>query len=112
MNENNLPRKKREFISKQTKFVIALASVAGTLGLWGIFSNADIQSVSQQSSQPEIPTLATLVTANTTTNGSVAVNNNLSSLPVVTQAPSTSVSSGMVNSYQPPIPLTNTRSSR
>lgn len=125
MNQNSLPRKKKELISKQVKYVIAAASVAGTMGLWGIFSKADVQTTTTQATDSALPTVATLVavdtnslaqidsTANNSGNLSASAgSDSLSSLPVVTQAPSASISSGQASTFQQPVPLTSTRSSR
>lgn len=116
MNQNNAPRKRKVFVSKTIKFVIAAASVASTVGLWGVFSKQNVQTVqadavlSGNSAMPTITALNTvnvskLVTTNTT-------NNPLAMLPVATQpATHASVSAGSVQILQP-APITQTRSSR
>ena len=115
--ENKAQHRKKDLISKQVKYMIAAASVAGTVGLWGIFSKADAQTSNVQSSDALAPTLATLVALNPSTdvNSSssvVAADNSLSALPVVTQAPAVSSSNGQANVYQAPVPMTRTRTSR
>lgn len=120
MNQNSLPRKKKEQISKQVKYAIAAASVAGTLGLWGIFSKGDVQVTTAQATDSALPTVATLVAvsqvnsndSNSGISSTTASSDSLNSLPVVTQAPSTSISSGQSSLYQQPVPMTSTRSSR
>jgi hypothetical protein len=61
MNQNSTPHKKKEFISKPLKFIVAAASVAGTLGLWGIFSQADMKTATVAATDTALPTVATLV---------------------------------------------------
>jgi outer membrane murein-binding lipoprotein Lpp len=117
MSQNITPHKKKEFVSKPLKFIIAAASVAGTLGLWGIFSKADVQATAVQGSNASFPTLATLVSvnANSVTNSSTnnaAANDSVSSLPAVTQPPTVSSYSAPVVTYNQPSPITSTRSSR
>ena len=116
MNQNNTPHKKKEFIPKRFKFVIAAASMASTLGLWGIFSQADLQNNGNQVVDIPLPTVATLVSVNiiptaNTGNTSVSANSSLNTLPVVTQPPATTVNSAPVLTYNQPAPITSTRSS-
>jgi dihydrodipicolinate synthase/N-acetylneuraminate lyase len=109
--------KKKEMVSRPFKYIIAAASVAGTLGLWGIFSQAEVQN-NTVTTVDALPTVATLVAdAGVSSSSDVAAsttsNNTIDALPVVTQ-PTTSVSSqqnGTVNYYSP-APVTSTRSSR
>ena len=117
MDQNNAQHRKKELVSKQVKYLIAVASVAGTVGLWGLFSKADTQAVTTQNIEPTLPVLPTLVALNPSTeisSPSVAVtaDNSLSSLPVVTQAPVVAPTTGMTTVYQVPAPVTNTRTSR
>jgi len=113
MSQNITLHKKKEFISKPLKFVIAAASVAGTLGLWGIFSKVDVQATTVQGSNASFPTLATLVSVNANSSTSnTAANDSVSSLPVVTQPPTVSSYSAPVVTYNQPSPITSTRSSR
>ena len=115
MDQNIGSHKKKELISKQMKLLITAASIAGALGLGGIFSKTDAQNTSLQATDAALPTLATLVSVDTSsisTGNSAYVDNVSSSLPVVTLAPTTSVSAAPVVSTQAPAPVTHTRSSR
>jgi len=114
MDQNTGNHKKKEFISKQMKLIITAASVAGALGLGGIFSKTDAQNTNLQATDAALPTLATLVSVDT---GSLSTGNSAvadavsSSLPVVA-VPTASVSAAPVVSIQAPAPVTNTKSSR
>lgn len=116
MNQNNVSHKKKEFASKPFKFIIAAASVAGTLGLWGIFSQTDAKNAAAQSADTALPTLATLVSADANVSkGSVSADASaasLNSLPVATQPTQSVVNSAPAVIYNSPAPITSTRSSR
>ena len=116
MNQNIAPHKKKEFVSKPFKFIIAAASVAGTLGLWGIFSQTDVKNAAVQSTDAALPTLATLVSVNSNASMASASANgsatSLNLLPVVNQPTQSSVNSAPAVIYNPPAPITSTRSSR
>jgi hypothetical protein len=111
MNQNIAHHKKKEFISKPLKFVIAAASLAGTLGLWGIFSKADVQNaVTQPTTDATLPTVATLVSVDS---NSIAANSSSSTsldvLPVITQAPLPVVTAAPI--INQPVPITRSRTS-
>jgi hypothetical protein len=121
MTQNITSHKKKEFISKPMKFAIAAASIAGTLGLWGIFSNADMQNTTVQASTGDvIPTVATLVSVNASSvaapSASVDTSSNsvssLDSLPVVTQPPVVAAATAAPVIIQQPAPVTSSHSSR
>jgi hypothetical protein len=108
--------KKKEMVSKPFKFIIAAASVAGTLGLWGIFSQAEVQNNITATTVDALPTVATLAASAGVTSSDTVVatsnSNTIDVLPVVTQ-PATTVSqtNSSTGSYAP-APVTSTRSSR
>lgn len=119
MNQNNAPRKKKVFVAKSFKYLLAAVSVAGTVGLWGVFSKQNVQAVNVPSTQTDLQPLPTLLALNdvqvSTTNSSSTQSDPLAALPVATQPPSkTTVSSGNTGSIQilQPAPVTQTRSSR
>jgi hypothetical protein len=119
MSQNIAPHKKKEFISKQLKFAITAASIAGTLGLWGIFSKADVKNTTvQPTTDSTLPTVATLVSVNivpvvnttvSTTSDSNSTSVNV--LPVVTQPPVTVVATAAPVVIQQPAPVTSSHSS-
>jgi hypothetical protein len=115
MIQNNNLNKKKELVSKPMKLMIVAASIAGTLGLGGIFSKADVQNTAAQATDAALPTVATLISVNPSSisvvNSAVA-DNSLNLLPVVTQAPITVVTSAPAVSVQAPAPITHTKSSR
>ena len=114
MDQNTGNHKKKEFISKQMKLIITAASVAGAIGLGGIFSKTDAQNTNLQATDAALPTLATLVSVDTgsvSTGNSTAADTLSGSLPVVT-VPTTSVSAAPLVPTQAPAPVTHTKSSR
>jgi len=109
--------KKKEFISKPLKFMIAVASVASTLGLWGIFGQSNAQGATGQPTPAvPMPTVASLVSGDGTTttvnSASTGTDSSLNALPVVTQPPATAVTAAPTVQYYPPAPITSTRTSR
>jgi hypothetical protein len=120
MSQNIAPHKKKEFISKPLKFVITAASIAGTLGLWGIFSKADVQStIIQTATDSTLPTVATLVSVDTSSLANITSNTTSGSsstsvdvLPVVTQPPAVAVATAAPVVIQQPAPVTSSHSSR
>jgi hypothetical protein len=114
MDQNTGSHKKKEFISKQMKLLITAASVAGALGLGGIFSKTDAQNTNLQATDAALPTLATLVSVDTSSvsTGNSAVTDTVSSSLPVVAVPTTSVSAAPVVSTQAPAPITITKSSR
>lgn len=116
MNQTTSPHKKKVFITKSFKYLVAAFSIASTLGLWGIFSKQDVQSVSTDQSQSNLQPLPTVMPLNTaqinTSSVSSTPTDPLAYLPVATQPPSTITSSqGNIQIIQPN-PVTQTRSSR
>jgi hypothetical protein len=112
MNQNIHQSRKKSFISTSFKFMLAAASIAGTVGLWGVFSKKDAQASANALSDSPLPTIETLVPFNTS--GAAALptsDTSISSLPVVTQAPKNYTSQGGGQLAQPS-PVTNTKSSR
>jgi len=117
MNQNNSPRKKKVFVAHSIKFMIAAASVAGTIGLWGAFSKQNVQTVQAEDPKTALPPLPTLMALNSVDTTSLRTTNSdgdpLGLLPVATQPPSrTTVSSGAIQIIELPVPVTQTRSSR
>lgn len=117
MNQSLPPRKRKIFVSKSIKFLIAAASVAGTVGFWGIFSKQNVQAVQTGDVPAALPAIPTLVALNQVDISSLptvsGTSDPLAMLPVATQPPSISapVSSGSVQVIQP-APVTQTKSSR
>lgn len=119
MNQQPTPHKKKVFITKSFKYMVAAFSVASTVGLWGILSKQDVQSmnnISTQSNLDPLPTLMTLndVQVNTATAGTSTSSDPLAMLPVATQPPAqTSYTNSNTNiTVLQPNPVTSTRSSR
>jgi hypothetical protein len=108
---NNKVQRRKSFISGSFKFLLAAASIAGTVGLWGVFSKKDAQASATTLIDAQLPALMPLVTVNPVNSIPVSTNNTtISSLPVVTQ-PATNYSSAPLQLNQP-APVTSTRSSR
>ncbi len=90
----NLPgKKKRKFVPGATKALLALTSVAGTVGLWNVISNQSLVEAQQASDTiettlelPSLPTVAPLVQVNLdpTLEPGASPNPPLSSLRLVT----------------------------
>ncbi|MHC1740691.1 MAG: hypothetical protein AB9897_06220 [Anaerolineaceae bacterium] len=118
MNQNTPLHKKKEFISRPLKYVITIASLAGTLGLWGIFSKVDAQTQNVKSTDPVIPTVATLVSfdtvpaSNQAVDSALADTSSVNALPVVTQPAPSTVNSAPQTVFNQPVPVTSTSSSR
>ncbi len=125
MEKNNLHRKKK-FVPGAFKFMVAVGSLAGTVGIWNTLANKDLLQASAQNldlattagyDQP-LPTVVPLlqvgtaalpgVTAqSTTTVRDVTVNTSpQSSAPALTGGSSTTTT------INPPAPITTTNSSR
>jgi hypothetical protein len=111
MNQQNQPKKRKNFIANSFKFLLAAASIAGTVGLWGVFSKKDAQSSSATLIDSPLPTLSTLVSVDPSAlTPASSTDSSLSTLPVVSQ-PTTSYSNSTSVQVLPP-GVTNTRSSR
>lgn len=112
MNQKLNPKKKKSFISSSFKYLIAVVSIAATVGLWGILSRQDMPIASAQTVSGPLPTLATLMNTNYDSALSTTSNSDLTSeLPVVTQAPVISGSYSNLQLQQSQ-PITSSRSSR
>jgi hypothetical protein len=57
MNQTNAPRKKKVFITKSFKYLVAAFSIASTVGLWGVFSKQAIQTAGTDQSQTNLQPL-------------------------------------------------------
>lgn len=111
MNQNTHQTQKRSFISTSFKFMLAAASIAGTVGLWGVFSKKDAQASAATISDSPLPTILTLVPFQTANSAAIPTSDtSISSLPVVTQAPVNN--STQIVQLSQPSPVTNTKSSR
>lgn len=69
--ENQPSKKKRKFVPGATKALLALTSVAGTVGLWNVISNQSLVEAQQASDTvettlelPSLPTVAPLAQVN------------------------------------------------
>jgi len=117
--------RKKQFVSNAFKYMIAVSSIAGTLGIWNLLANKDLVNANAQSStngQPTIavdqiplPTLVPVITVNLKplqTNGAVSTSTEstgtkpLREVARPTTAPSTSPAA--LPSLN--IPTTNTNS--
>jgi hypothetical protein len=111
MNQHNQPQKRKNFITNSFKFLLAAASIAGTVGLWGVFSKKDAQTSSATLIESPLPTITTLVSVDPSAfTAASATDSSISTLPVVSQ-PTTSYSNSTSVQVLPPA-VTNTRSSR
>jgi len=123
--ERHSPHRKKKFVPGAFKFMVAVGSLAGTVGIWNLLANKDLLQASAQSFDPTatsgydqpLPTVVPLLQVNT------------ASLPGVTVQPTTTVRDVTVNTNpqsstssitggssatttnNPPAPLTTTRSS-
>ncbi|MEA5079378.1 MAG: hypothetical protein VB013_12480 [Anaerolineaceae bacterium] len=118
MNTQGTPHKKKVFVTRSFKYLIAAFSVVSTLGLWGILSKQDVQALNNSSTQSNpdpLPTLMTLtdVQVNTST-ASTTSSDPLALLPVATQPPAQTSYTNTTTSIEilQPNPVTTTRSSR
>ncbi len=122
MNQQPAPHKKKVFITRSFKYMVAAFSLASTVGLWGLLSKQDVQSmnnVSTQSNPDPLPTLISLndVQVSTTTSNTSSTsgsNDPLALLPEATQPPAQPSYNNSNTSIQilQPNPVTSTRSSR
>lgn len=111
MNQHNQPQKRKGFIADSFKFLLAAASIAGTVGLWGVFSKKDAQASSVTLIDSPLPTIATLVSVDPSAFAAPSTtDSSISTLPVVSQ-PTTSYSNSTGVQVLPPA-VTNTRSSK
>jgi len=95
------------------KFVIAAASVAGTLDMGLSSAKWTFRPRLCRGAMLHFPTLATLVSVNAILQPATLLRMTQSvSLPVVTQPPTVSSYSAPVVTYNQPSPITSTRSSR
>lgn len=110
--DQNLDRpKKKTFVSNSFKFMLAAASITGTVGLWGAFSKNDVQASASTMVDSPLPTIKTLIPVDSTVAAVQSTSDtSISSLPVVTQAPANTAYQG--GNLAQPTPVTQTRSSR
>jgi hypothetical protein len=121
--EKATPHRKKQFIPNAFKFLLAVGSMAGTLGIWSLLANKDLQQVNAQNNaalaninQSPLPTVAPLVNVNISSSG-ITLSQPAATLPLrdVTPPPTTNINnsnSGQTNPYIFSAPVTTTRSSR
>jgi hypothetical protein len=85
--EKPTTHRKRQFIPNAFKYLLAVSSIAGTLGIWNLLANKDLVNANSQTStndstsstldQAPLPTLVPVITVNLSslqTNGTVSTN--------------------------------------
>jgi hypothetical protein len=103
---------KKNFISSAFKYFIAVASVVGTIGLWGVFSKKDALASTVQVTEAPLPTIVTLVSFDQTVAATTPTTDSaISTLPVVTQPPATAYINS-TNQLEQPTPIASSKSSR
>ena len=111
MNQSIDRSKKKSFVSNSFKFMLAAASIAGTVGLWGVFSKKDAEASVNALVDSPLPTIKTLIPLDSTVAVAQSTSDtSISSLPEVTQAPANTAYQG--GNLLQPTPVTQTRSSR
>mgnify|MGYP000871459015 CR=1 FL=1 len=120
--KTNLIKHKKKFVPNSFKFLVAVGSLAGTVGIWSAIANKDLSMAYAQNivstdpvSETDIPTaMASAPTATASTNEDVTTLREVN-VPTNNNAPSVTVSSSVSASSLPssiPAPVARTRSSR
>lgn len=123
--KNITPHRKKKFVPTAFKFMVAVSSLAGTVGIWNFLSNKDLLQANAQNinvtpttdSFAPLPTVVPLISVNlssatqTTFSESAApravtITNTASNQPALAAGPSSSSTIIM------PSPITNTASSK
>jgi hypothetical protein len=132
--EKTTTHRKKQFVSNAFKYMIAVSSIAGTLGIWNLLANKDLVNANAQTStngqtsainQAPLPTLVPAIKVDlnkiSTGTGLTTAAVPLREVAVPTAAPAASSSSALpsVTSNNqsspvvlPPAPVTTTQSSR
>jgi hypothetical protein len=118
--DKTILHRKKQFVPSAFKFMLAVGSLAGTLGIWNLLAKQDLQASAQSATtdainQAPLPTLVPLTTVNITSSG---VTINSTPLRQVTTSSNSNSSASVTSSNQTsnpvfiPAPVTTTRSSR
>jgi hypothetical protein len=128
--EKTTTHRKKQFVSNAFKYMIAVSSIAGTLGIWNLLANKDLVNASAQTNpngqtnaavnQAPLPTLVpvTQVNMNDITKGNGLIVAATPLRQVTPPAATASASQSLTTNSQsnpvvlPPAPVTTTRSSR
>ena len=117
---------KKKFVPAAIKFMVAVGSMAGTVGLWNVLANKDLLQASAQNTdsaspstiEQPLPTVATLITVNSNSQGASIVNQPTATVRDITisttnQTTSPTVTNGNgVTTFSSPAPVTTTQSSK
>ena len=134
--EKPTTHRKKQFVSNAFKYMIAVSSIAGTLGIWNLLANKDLVNANAQTNtngqttttldQAPLPTLVPVIKVDMSNiNSGTALTTAATPLREVarpTAAPATTSSSAALPSITsnnqsnpvvlPPAPVTTTQSSR
>lgn len=131
--EKATPHRKKQFVPNVFKFLVAVSSLAGTLGIWNLLANKDVIQAniqntegSQPSANPNLEPLPTLVSLITVDLTSIKQASNqpatvpVAALRIVTppvtvsnnQSASSVVSNNLTSPAVIPAPITTTQSSK
>jgi len=130
--EKTTTHHKKQFVSNAFKYMIAVSSIAGTLGIWNLLANKDLVNANAQTStngqtttinQAPLPTLVPVIQVNMNNiNSGNGLTTAAAPLRQVTPPPATAASAVSAPSITsnnqsnpvvlPPAPVTTTQSSK
>jgi hypothetical protein len=126
--EKKTTHKKKKFVPTAFKFMVAVGSLAGTVGIWNILSNKDLLQASAQNTDPTsiaptveqpLPTVAPLMSIDinsqnnqvTATQPTLTVRDVTISTTNQTKSAAPSSSAG-ITTFSAPAPITTTQTSK
>lgn len=125
--EKKITHQKKKFVPTAFKFMVAVGSLAGTVGIWNILANKDLLQASAQNTDPTssaatveqpLPTVAPLMSIDinsqnqiTTTQPTLTVRDVTISTTNQTKSAASSNSAG-ITTLSAPAPITTTQTSK
>jgi hypothetical protein len=124
--EKKITHKKKKFVPTAFKFMVAVGSLAGTVGIWNILANKELLQASAQNTDPTsiapaldqpLPTIVPLMSINVNSQFQTSAQPTLTVRDVTistnSQAKNTASASGSgVTTFSAPTPLTTTQTSK
>ena len=120
--KTNMTKHKKKFVPNSLKFLVAVGSLAGTVGIWSVIANQDLSMAYAQNIINTDPATETNIPAATVSSPTAAASTNEEvtilrevTIPTNNSAPSVTVNNSISASSLPssiPAPVARTSSSR
>jgi hypothetical protein len=125
--EKKITHQKKKFVPAAFKFMVAVGSLAGTVGIWNILANKDLLQASAQNTDPTsaaptaqqpMPTVAPLMSVDLNSQNLIATTQSTLTVRDVTittsnqNSSAASSSSAGITTFSAPAPITVTQTSK